>query len=235
MKKSKELEDIILKGTQYIIAPSVNDFPLDFDPWANFPKWDVDTACKAITLSRMIDIEESRRIAALEFQTKPGECPIIARHICTVYDRAKLLADNAIKVGIINDLDTPANWIKWAEDNRYSVQHLKFIIDPETLKTFQKSIDEYEDIDLPIYPSHKNVNVEKNRGIRFDDWKISAKEIAKSIFQKNPKLSVAQISIKTHDVMLGKKDAGEHGMTGRSGRVPSPETIKRHALTGIKS
>lgn len=150
MGRLDEYEDNIHTGSQYIIAPGVEEYPLDFDPWATFPKWDVDTACKAITLSRMIDIDETRRISQLEFQVKALENPEYARHICRVYDRARLLADNAIKIGVINELDTPINWIKWAALNRYDVSHLKFIMDPDAMETFKQRLDEYVHIELPL-------------------------------------------------------------------------------------
>lgn len=162
MEQSGNLEDFVRKGTQYLIAAPVNDYPLDFDPWACLPAWDVDTACKAITLSRMVDIEESRKIGNLESELKVGENPAIARHICTVYDRARIMADMAIKIGILNDPDTPANWINWAEENRYAVEHLKFIVNPEAMEAFKQKIDEFADIDISV-PTISNLPIENSQ------------------------------------------------------------------------
>lgn len=66
-------------------------------------------------------------------------------------------------------------------------------------------------------------------------WKVSAQQIGKNIHSKTPNLTVAKIAEKTHAEMTRLHDAGESGMTGRGSKVPSAETIKRHALTGIKS
>jgi len=60
------------------------------------------------------------------------------------------------------------------------------------------------------------------------DWKIIARELATGHLQVFPHLSIEQIAKKVHSDLAEKKIAG------RGGRVPSPETIKRHALAGIK-
>ena len=65
-------------------------------------------------------------------------------------------------------------------------------------------------------------------------WVPKAIEIAKAIYKKKPILNVEQIAKKTHDEMTERNNKKEPGMTGRGGKVPSADTIKRHALTGIK-
>jgi len=66
-------------------------------------------------------------------------------------------------------------------------------------------------------------------------WKINARQIGGEIHDKNHLLNMEQIAAKTHTEMTDRKTKGEPGMTGRGDRVPSAETIKRHALTGIKT
>lgn len=61
------------------------------------------------------------------------------------------------------------------------------------------------------------------------DWKPAAWGIALTIYKKNPLLSVDRIAEKTHTEMQ------EKGIAGRGGKIPSVDTIKRHALTGIKA
>lgn len=60
-------------------------------------------------------------------------------------------------------------------------------------------------------------------------WKITAFDIGREIFMKNPRLSLDQIASKTHIVMK------ERGILGCRRKVPSASNIKRNAFTGLKS
>lgn len=93
--------------------------PDDLDPWLLCDVWDIDTACQLITLGCKQDIEKQRAIKKLPV-TAPHFHAFRARTICEVYDRAKHIAE----LSKINDPDTPANWIKWAQSKGYSVAHL---------------------------------------------------------------------------------------------------------------
>jgi len=64
-------------------------------------------------------------------------------------------------------------------------------------------------------------------------WRANARHIGERIYQGKPSLNVEEIAEKTHKEMTNRK--GEPGMTGRGGKVPSADTIKRHALAGIKA
>lgn len=66
-------------------------------------------------------------------------------------------------------------------------------------------------------------------------WVSAAREIGERIKREHPSLSVDKIAYKTHTEMSNRKKSGQMGMTGRGGNVPSPGTIKRWALTGIRS
>ncbi|MGZ8954889.1 MAG: hypothetical protein ACXW0Q_09450 [Methylovulum sp.] len=74
-----------------------------------------------------------------------------------------------------------------------------------------------------------------SQNLTIDDWKLNARAIAEEFHKTNKHLSVEQLAIKTHAEMTDRKNKGENGMTGRGKRIPSADTIKRHALTGIKS
>ena len=64
-------------------------------------------------------------------------------------------------------------------------------------------------------------------------WRANARQIGEKFHTENPRLNAEKIAQKTHYEMTARKDKGEPGMTGRGGRVPSADTIKRHAQTGI--
>lgn len=65
-------------------------------------------------------------------------------------------------------------------------------------------------------------------------WKANARQIGEEIHKASPGLNVERIADKTHKEMTRRNAKGEPGMTGRGGKVPAADTIKRHALTGIK-
>lgn len=66
-------------------------------------------------------------------------------------------------------------------------------------------------------------------------WKVNARQIGERIHKAAPSLNVERIAEKTHKEMTSRNAKGELGMTGRGGKVPAADTIKRHALTGIKA
>lgn len=75
----------------------------------------------------------------------------------------------------------------------------------------------------------------KGNGATTLTWQATARLIGAEIAAKSPRLSVEQIAEKVRLEMLRRQANGEPGMAGRGGRVPNSETIKRHALTGIKA
>ena len=66
-------------------------------------------------------------------------------------------------------------------------------------------------------------------------WRENAKQIGKGILEANKSLTLERIATKTHKEMTSRNAKGEPGMAGRGGRVPTLDTIKRWALTGIKA
>lgn len=67
------------------------------------------------------------------------------------------------------------------------------------------------------------------------DWKVPARAIGLEVHLNNPKYNLESIAKKTHNIMKSKHAAGEPGMINRSGKIPEPGTIKRHALNKIKT
>lgn len=74
-----------------------------------------------------------------------------------------------------------------------------------------------------------------NNEIGTSNWKANARQIGKRIHNEKPNLTVEKIAEQTHTEMTKRKNEGKDGMTGRGGRIPSVGSIKRHALTRIKS
>jgi hypothetical protein len=66
-------------------------------------------------------------------------------------------------------------------------------------------------------------------------WRTEARKIGETIYKTQPKLNIEQIAEKVNKEMTTLNANKKPNMTGRGGKVPSAETIKRHALTGLKS
>lgn len=78
-------------------------------------------------------------------------------------------------------------------------------------------------------PQQKTRTESKGSG----EWHDTARKIAQEIRAKYPKLSQERIAGKVFNEMTRLNSEGEANMTGRSGKVPSADTIKRHAMRGI--
>lgn len=70
---------------------------------------------------------------------------------------------------------------------------------------------------------------------QIEAWRTEARKIGERIYKQKPTLNIEQIADKVHSEMTERHTKKESNMTGRGGRVPSAESIKRHALTRLKS
>ncbi|QOJ24676.1 MAG: hypothetical protein HRU78_14335 [Gammaproteobacteria bacterium] len=89
-----------------------------------------------------------------------------------------------------------------------------------------------------LVKERKNPEQSKSKQItnpNANTWKANARQIGKRIYNEKPNLTVEKIAEKTYIEMTKRKNEGEDGMTGRGGRIPGVDSIKRHALTHIKS
>ena len=78
--------------------------------------------------------------------------------------------------------------------------------------------------------------VEAKPAAQIEAWRTEARKIGERIYKKKPTQSIEQIAGHVHKEMTKRhRDEKDPNMTGRGGKVPSAESIKRHALTGIKS
>jgi len=66
-------------------------------------------------------------------------------------------------------------------------------------------------------------------------WHTEARKIGEIIYKKKPARNIDQIADEVYKEMMARNAKKELNMTGRGGKVPSAASIKRHALTGLKS
>ncbi len=129
--------------------------------WLNRQIWQIDEACKLITIGFLFDFrilndnqERERREIEREFDRlnarglgsdiSPDEIILSQRNEAEkesriqlqsmeiVFDDCKRLAQEGIESGTITTPFTRKNWLKWARKNGYSVDHLT-AADPETI------------------------------------------------------------------------------------------------------
>lgn len=92
-------------------------------PWMQFDTWDVELACKLITLNYPVDLEGSGWDSAKKWPLdKWGRGSLTG--VMRIFDRALGIAKSSIHAGKIKEHDTPANWIKWAQEKGYDVARL---------------------------------------------------------------------------------------------------------------
>lgn len=65
-------------------------------------------------------------------------------------------------------------------------------------------------------------------------WATAARAIAEELLPRYGHQNLLQIAEHVEKEMKLRKEKGAKGLTGRGDRVPSADTIKRHALNGLK-
>lgn len=159
--------------------------PCDIDEWFLFDSWGFEFACKLITLGYPVWFERH----AEEVKGWPQDCEGRDRFstMCFVYERALGIATSSVKAGTIKEHDTPANWVRWAQDKGYSVAHLI----PAKMKTVTGTT-----------PG--------------DDWKENARAIADECFDHDTKMkcrdSLKGYSGRVMDIMQERGIKGLHGI-----------------------
>lgn len=91
------------------------------------------------------------------------------------------------------------------------------------------NIEATEETDGPTKSTPKKITKQAQRqSLDIYGWKKAAKDLAKTYLTENPEITVVGLSKKIH------KQFQKDKITGRGGRIPSEENIKRNALIGIK-
>lgn len=78
-------------------------------------------------------------------------------------------------------------------------------------------------------------NAARDNKPSINDWRSNARNFGQKYSKSHRSLNLEKIADKVHAEMVSRHKSGEPGMTGRSDKVPSAASIKRHALTGIKT
>lgn len=97
-------------------------------------------------------------------------------------------------------------------------------LDVELLEV-KKKLKSYDTIERIDINDDKSSTIVQSQ----NDWKLKARDIGEKFCKQSPHLSVEQIADKVYEEMK------EKNITGRGDRTPLASTIKRQALTGIKS
>lgn len=85
--------------------------------------WDIELACRMIVLGFDEDVDCSIDYGLK--QCPPGTTGNDRAHaLITVIQRVFTLAQSAIAIGDIKEIDRPANWIAWAKTKGYKTDHL---------------------------------------------------------------------------------------------------------------
>lgn len=149
----------------------------------------------------------------------------------TASKRIRLLVDHlSQRQGTLNMGDSSLHGVRLSEFAAWCA-HIGYDVPPELARLAKATPQAAPKVDaVPAKPEAVPVAIPSVL-----EWQATARQIAEKILKEKPSLNVEQIADKTHKEMIDRKGKGETGMTGRGGKVPSADTIKRHALTGIKS
>lgn len=123
--------------------------------------------------------------------------------------------------GVHKDQNPPAYYIDWAISKKYEIPWLAYAIKQGFYNKTQLPIDHKLNDSAALTSK--------------SDWKVLARQIGIDIYKSKPNQSIEKISVTVRAEMVIRHESGEAGMTGRGGRIPSAETVRRRALTGIKA
>ena len=168
----------------------------------------------------------------LDFDDNPRRAELLHDE-CVALERAVLGGSIEVKreCRSTNGLDFKKSliqkddWLKWCRLKRCT--DIADLFSPSNIPPAVEPASTQE-IFSPVNPSA--VAISKN-----DIWHTKARKIGMDYLKESPRLNVEQISVKVHKELTRRQAQGEEGVTGRGDRVPSASTIKRHALTKIKS
>jgi hypothetical protein len=138
--------------------------PHEIEEFILWDSWDVDTACRLITLGhksrhyRFPDdaIAHYQQLAEMPITlNERGLDTIRGRVIVDVYFRARDMAQASVNAGTIKLHDKPANWIRWAKGKGYSVEHLAALNSQQKPSTTQTPLQRGPAQDVAILAAIK--------------------------------------------------------------------------------
>jgi hypothetical protein len=137
-----------------------------------------------------------------------------------VYEQSKdaiklgnLARSETTRTGLIgNTRVKPSNGIRWARSRGWDVSHINEVV------------DQFGSTEAASSPQSV---------VRDLAWIANAADIGRRLRPKHKNLNLERLAEKVLGEMKLRRDAGESGMTGRGGRLPTAATIKRRALKGI--
>ena len=134
----------------------------------------------------------------------------------------------------------PEHWSE-ALSGKWTIKRDRLRILPRSWEAFSDSLYKLaESLDAASEPKEADAPAAKGEALpvvspSIEAWRANARQIGEKIHKEKPSLNMEKIAEKTHKEMTTRKANGDPGMTGRGDNVPLAGTIKRHALTGIKS
>lgn len=155
------------------------------------------------------------------------------REMWAIFDRLEFFWQNGRHD---DNKDSPADFIKWAITKGHRPEWLDWALSSEHRSDWRDWATKH-DLSTLKQGAEKTESTRKTE-LAFNtkmDWKENAREIGKDLLNTYSKNSLNQLAEKVCEEMNKRKNNGAEGVTGRGGKVPSAETIRRHALIGIKS
>lgn len=126
--------------------------------------WSIDLACAMITVGCN---EEAFLINPLDYPNPHERMMFI--QIKEACKRCTRIALTSISAGLINDPDTPANWLAWARTKGYSIAHLEQQPAAQVVETTPNAPAKIEEPVKPSTPAMDYATLSDSAIVNFND------------------------------------------------------------------